>query len=95
MLKIIEHMDAQLAKLKVELLNVIREGREAHTKEHADQFGPVVSWYQNERRAAERRDARVRPLVRAAVWITDHWIVSVAVAGAVVAVLLRLGVLHS
>ncbi len=95
MLKIIEHIDAKLADLKDELLGVIREGRELHTKEHADQFGPVVTWYQQERRAAERRDARVRPLVRAAVWVTDHWIVSVAVVGGIVAALFRLGVLHS
>lgn len=91
---IIDHIDAKIAELRREFLAALREGREQHTREHAEQVKPLQDWFERERRSEERRDARVRPLVLAAVWVTDHWIVSGAVFAGLFALLVHFGIIR-
>jgi amino acid transporter len=97
-LAIIEHIDRKVDDLKAELLSVIREGREAHTREHADQqlvcrtsMEPLQTDFLTRQRARNDREARVGPLVAAATWATNHWIVFVAILGAVVVAISYIG----
>jgi hypothetical protein len=100
-LAIIEHIDAKVSELKKDILAVIAEGRVVHTKEHNDQqltcqhsMEPLQTWYTQERRKADDRNARARPLVRTAVWVTNHWVVAIGIVSGIVALLYRIGVLH-
>jgi hypothetical protein len=100
-LAIIDHIDSKVDGLEKRLMTVIREGREAHTKEHSEQqsvcqtsMEPLQTWYSRERRRESDRSARSRPLVRSAVWVTDHWPVSLFVGSIIAAVLYHFGVLQ-
>jgi hypothetical protein len=86
---IINHVDKRLGELETRLMNVIREGREAHTREHIEQqsicqhsMAPLQADYARRENADIRRDARVAPVVRVAVWVSNHWVVSLAIAAA-------------
>jgi hypothetical protein len=99
--EIIAHIDTKVDGLETKILSVIKEGREAHTKEHAEQrlacarsMRPLEVYVSAAQKADERRDARVKPLVSAAEWVTNHWAVSLAVAAAIAAALVRLGVVQ-
>lgn len=106
-LALIEHFDAKIDGFKKEILDLIREGRIAHTREHEAQqlvcqhsmtdhenaIRPLEAFVTEERRKDADRNARTRPLVRSAVWVTDHWPISLFVGSIIVAILYHFGVL--
>jgi hypothetical protein len=99
---IINHVDGRFRELRDEIKADLKEGREAHSREHAAEIEPLkvrVQCLEDDltarQEARERRDARVEPLVRGAVWVTNHWPVSLAALAAFGWLLVRIGVLHS
>ena len=99
---IINHVDKRLGETEDRIMNVIREGREVHTREHSEQQSYCVvrmTPLQDDLAARQRKesdhDARVAPLIDLARWATNHWYVTVAIMGALVFVISYLGsVLH-
>jgi hypothetical protein len=100
-LAIIDHIDKKVDGLETKILSVIKEGQDAHTREHEQQqlvcahsMAPLQT-YVNEAQAAEvRRDARVQPLVSLAQWATNHWVVAVGIVTAILALLVKIGVIQ-
>ncbi len=95
---IIDHVDKRLAETEDRLMGVIREGREAHTREHSEQqsycvarMTPLQDDLATRQRTRLDRQAQVRPLVRIAEWATDHWLVAVAIVSAWILVLTWIG----
>jgi hypothetical protein len=100
-LQIMDYMDKRVGETEERLMTVIREGRVAHTQEHKEQqlvcqhaMLPLEQDFARRSRNEERRVARVEPLVRAAVWVTNHWQVSIAVAAGTIWLLVHAGVLQ-
>ena len=99
--KLMEHIDLKVDGVKREIMGVIVEGRVAHTHEHETQqvaqaqiLDPIQKWFEKVHREDERRDARMRPLVQAATWVTNHWIVSASAVGLALAGLTHIGVIR-
>jgi hypothetical protein len=91
----------RIDRMEDRLMNVIREGREAHTREHEQAalackvaMGPLQSDFDARQQAKRDTQARIGPIKAVFVWATDHWQVTVAILGLIGALLFALGWVH-
>lgn len=91
-------MFKRIDRMEDRLMAVIREGREAHSREHAEQanaclvaMGPLNDDFKRRMQAKEDSEARIGPIKAVFVWATNHWQITCTILGLLGAVIFALG----